>query len=82
MKPGENLVYRCLNCDCQGVIFATRKTPEEGTSPGEFYVFLCGCTWGRADIRSYPRWNSHYAKTYEISKTAGTPLPRDLPAIS
>ena len=65
----------CTTCRGQGIVWA--KLPESEECKG-YFVFLCGCQWGRADRRAYPRWNSMFSKTYLVDHKSGDPDPKPL----
>lgn len=73
------MTFYCVDCRGQGVIWARQKVVDgEDECLGPF-VFRCGCAWGQADRRSYPRWNSGHAKRYSIEKRSGDADPKPLP---
>ena len=69
----------CIECGGQGIIWAKQKAVEGEDECLGMFIFRCNCSWCNVDSRSYPRWNSGYAKRYVIDKKAGGAEPKALP---
>lgn len=66
----------CVQCYGQGILFAFKKADVRGNEEPYECVFRCECSWSSGDPRPYPRWNSNYAKLYEIDRSKGPQEPR------
>ena len=67
----------CVKCRGQGIVWGLPNQGEAQLVAGP-YAFRCSCAWGQNDFRNYPRWNSYYAKYFNIDHKAGDPDPKPL----